>query len=906
VIEEIPFFMKTTGTKLRARRTPQTGQGVWIGAIMVMLASMLALRADAQASPPPCKFLSAPGAVPAFCETFDQPAGTGNRSGDLNGTLWGVSRLIGGVNTGQGQYYDASPTTLEKCGQSLGVQPPNDVAICDGHVAEAVSDQHGVTSLAMYPKQPFDIAGRTGTVAFDVSDDSHGSHRAWPEFWFTDKPVPAPFTHFSSLQEVPKDGFGVRFAAFCPAFGDPGCGVRPHCPEYPISVSVISVDSAVVVNNYVPDESFTDVAPGPISVQMVGCVKASSGPGDMNHFELRISQNEIDVYGVDAGATGPLKKIAVISNMGLTLTRGLVWLEDVHYNGDKDGPDQGTHTFTWDNLAFDGPVLPRDLAFDVLDRLTPVGPNYPGLLNLGWQLVPNAPNPLTLMVSGIHDIDKASGAILTLTYSTDLPITLSYKVNSGVWHDEPWPFPQCFTQNGNVSCGTRTIALPVPLSEVQAGTNTIQFKTADTTNNAGVSNVDLILIGAGGIVCTVNCPTTTTLTSSKNPSNWSDAVTFTATVTGSGGTGVPSGTVTLSDGTTVLATMMLNGSGVAALTTSSLAVGNHTITATYSGDSRFTASTAPLNSNPQVVNQAPTLTAVTSSENPSNWGDAVTLTANVTSSNGLPSGVVTFSDASTPLGTGTLSGGVATFTTSSLAIGNHTITAQYAGTTNFAASAGPLNTNPQAVNQALTITTIATSANPSASGQAVTFTAAITAADQGLPVPTGTVTFFDSASSIGSAALDGTGHASVNISSLSVGSHTITASYGGDTNFQPSASPSLTQAVTTATGGATTTTLSVNGGSGKPVYFGYVKGEKQKANFVVNVAGGADGDSVLLLEGNKQIGPALTLSSGHASFAAQFAVGQHSVLAIYLGSNTAAGSTSSPQTFLRSPMPNPK
>jgi hypothetical protein len=139
-----------------------------------------------------------------------------------------------------------------------------------------------------------------------------------------------------------------------------------------------------------------------------------------------------------------------------------------------------------------------------------------------------------------------------------------------------------------------------------------------------------------------------------------------------------------------------------------------------------------------------------------------------------------------------------------------------------------------------------------------------------------------------------------------VGSHTITASYGGDTNFQPSASPSLTQAVTTATGGATTTTLLVNGGSGKPVYFGYVKGEKQKANFVVNVAGGADGDSVLLLEGNKQIGPALTLSSGHASFAAQFAVGQHSVLAIYLGSNTAAGSTSSPQTFLRSPMPNPK
>ena len=50
----------------------------------------------------------------------------------------------------------------------------------------------------MYPKQPFDIAGRTGTIAFDVSDDSHGNHRAWPELWYTDQPVPAPFDHFSS------------------------------------------------------------------------------------------------------------------------------------------------------------------------------------------------------------------------------------------------------------------------------------------------------------------------------------------------------------------------------------------------------------------------------------------------------------------------------------------------------------------------------------------------------------------------------------------------------------------------------------------------------------------------------------------------------------------------------------
>jgi hypothetical protein len=875
--------------------------------LAVTLTALLGSSASAQTSPPPCKFLSAPGAVPAFCETFDQPAGTGNRSGDLNGNLWGVSRLLGGVNSGQAQWYDASPTIMQKCGQSVQVQPDNDVAICNGQLVEAVSDQHGVTSLAMYPKQPFDIAGRTGTVAFDVSDDSHGSHRAWPEFWYTDKPVPVPFTHFSSLQQVPKDGFGVRFDAFCPAFGDPGCGIRPACPEYPISVSVISVGSADVVNNYVTNDSSMDSppGPGPISVQVVGCVKASSGPGDLNHFELRISPNEIDVYGVDAGAAGPLKKIAVISNMSLTLTRGLVWLEDAHYNGDKDGPDQGTHTFTWDNLAFDGPVMPRDLAFDVPDRLTPVGPNYPTLLNLGWPLGNDA-NPLTLMVSGVFNVDKAAAAILTFNYSTDLPITLNYKVNNGVWHDEPWPFPVCFTQNGNIQCGSRTLNVPVPLSEVQTGTNIIQFKTSDTTNNAGISNVDLILVGAGGIVCSLNCPTTTTVTSSKNPSNFGDMVTFTATVTNGGGTGTPTGTVTFSDSSTPLGTGMLDGNGVATLTMSSLAVGSHMISAAYGGDSRFTGSTGSLNTNPQVVNPAPSTTTVTSSENPSHFGDAVTFTAAVTSSGGIPPGTVTFNDSTTVLGTGTLNGnGVAALTTASLAIGSHTITAQYAGSTNFAGSTGALNTNPQIVYQAINTTAVATSTNPSTSGQSVTFTATVVAEDSGLPVPTGTVTFSDGASTLGTATLNGSGQASFPISTLTVGTHTITAAYAGDTNFLPSTSPALTQVVI-ASGNSTTTSLTINGGSHDPIYSRYAKGIPQSVNFAVHVSGGTDGDLVVLMEGNRQVGPALTLALGQATFSTQFGIGRHTVVAVYLGNSTAAGSESAAQSFIRSPRPKPR
>ena len=213
-------------------------------------------------------------------------------------------------------------------------------------------------------------------------------------------------------------------------------------------MATITVDSADVVNNFVSDDSFMDVGTGSISVKQVGCVRASSGPGNMNHFELRVSQHEIDVYGTDAGnPTGPMTELAVISNMTLTLTRGLIWTEDVHYNGNKDGIDQGTHTFTWDNVGFDGPTLPRDLAFDALDSLEPV-PNYPGMVNLGWAVSPSDPTPLSVPVLGVYNIANASAALLTFNYGTDSPVTISYRVNNGAWQSEAWPFGACSQMTG--------------------------------------------------------------------------------------------------------------------------------------------------------------------------------------------------------------------------------------------------------------------------------------------------------------------------------------------------------------------------------------------------------------------------------------------------------------------------
>jgi hypothetical protein len=98
--------------------------------------------------------------------------------------------------------------------------------------------------------------------------------------------------------------------------------------------------------------------------------------------------------------------------------------------------------------------------------------------------------------------------------------------------------------------------------------------------------------------------TTMALNSSVNPSDLGQNVTFTATV--SSGAGMPTGTAQFKDnGANLGAPVALNAGGVAQLTTSSLAVGTHTVTGDYSGDANFAGSTGTLVPNQQV--NCPTL-----------------------------------------------------------------------------------------------------------------------------------------------------------------------------------------------------------------------------------------------------------------------------------------------------------
>ena len=178
-----------------------------------------------------------------------------------------------------------------------------------------------------------------------------------------------------------------------------------------------------------------------------------------------------------------------MTNANLTFTKGLVWLEDVHYNADKEtlglglppSASQRQHTFSWDNLAFDGPFTDRDFSFDAPDNTVP-GLN--GAVNLGkfslanqtssWS-VPNLPaNPQAAAARVLFDFNEENNPN---------PTTLTVIVNGNV-HTVPWPYPD------QIQYTWRTFAVTIPLTDLVAGTNVVQLG-ADVPEV--FSNVDLVL-----------------------------------------------------------------------------------------------------------------------------------------------------------------------------------------------------------------------------------------------------------------------------------------------------------------------------------------------------------------------------------------------------------------------------
>ncbi|MBZ5643666.1 MAG: FG-GAP-like repeat-containing protein [Acidobacteriia bacterium] len=333
--------------------------------------------------------------------------------------------------------------------------------------------------------------------------------------------------------------------------------------------------------------------------------------------------------------------------------------------------------------------------------------------------------------------------------------------------------------SGNLSGGQATFTT----SALAPGNHTITTSYGgDASFNGSIGS----LTGNPQVVNKAN--TATAVTSSSNPSSFGQSVTLTATISAAApGAGTPSGVVKFFDGGVLVASVPIS-LGVGTFTSSTLAAGNHMFTTTYTGDGAFNVGPGLLTGNPQVVNKTDTTTAVTSSQNPSSFGQVVTFTATVSPMSpgtGAPTGTVTFLDGGSSIGSGNLSGGVATFTTSTMPLGNHTVTTTYAGSANFNGSVGTLTGNPQVVDKIATTTALSSSQNSAALHQSVVFTATVATVPAGSGTPTGTMTFLDGGSSIGSGTLSG-GAATFTTAILAAGSHTIAATYNGDSTSNTS------------------------------------------------------------------------------------------------------------------------
>jgi hypothetical protein len=180
--------------------------------------------------------------------------------------------------------------------------------------------------------------------------------------------------------------------------------------------------------------------------------------------------------------------------------------------------------------------------------------------------------------------------------------------------------------------------------------------------------------------------TTTSVFSSASPAIFGTTINFKVTVSPAF-LGMPTGSVMLLDGANSLGTTTLDNTGTANFQSTSLSQGSHILSAQYLGDGNFVASSSAALTELVLY---PTTISLASNASSILIGSTMTLTANVGSPYGTPTGNVTFVDGGTTLGQAAVTGGTATFSSSTLSQGIHSIQASYQGDSTFVMGASPV------------------------------------------------------------------------------------------------------------------------------------------------------------------------------------------------------------------------
>ncbi len=437
----------------------------------------------------------------AFCDTFDHPAKTRGRAGELNTLQWSAGRLCTQLASANGNAYGIGPTDLPAtCRPGLttqGVLPDQDTVICDPNdsiksnflLIACAAQNYGQNGYRI--RQPFDFKGRTGKIVLDAEGFVQNTLLGWISVEVTEDPINVPGfslgnpgTNNDEGTVIPRNAFEVQF--------ENTCAGRVYDSEF--SIRFI--------------ELFKEYAHTELGMDNPGCVKTTQGK--LNHIEIDVSQTKIEVYASpysDDGVTYAPPVLVTSQAVSLPFSRGYVSIS-VHNHATlkySTNHDLTAWTARWDNVGFDGPVISNFREYEIPDSLTPGkdaenrgGPN----VSIGYRVADVAMGPaqkLTFKGVDLTDVQKAQISISSwylLVGAQPDKFVLKYRLNGKAWHDRPLTAGELglFGPNNN-SQGQQGQMLDVPVSDLVSGDNTLEFVTQDVPQNYPplVANIDLIL-----------------------------------------------------------------------------------------------------------------------------------------------------------------------------------------------------------------------------------------------------------------------------------------------------------------------------------------------------------------------------------------------------------------------------
>ncbi|MBL8206889.1 MAG: Ig-like domain repeat protein, partial [Blastocatellia bacterium] len=378
---------------------------------------------------------------------------------------------------------------------------------------------------------------------------------------------------------------------------------------------------------------------------------------------------------------------------------------------------------------------------------------------------------------------------------------------------------------------------------------------------------------------TISQAATTVIVVSNQPSSlFGEAVTLTANVAAvAPGAGTPTGTITFKDGAKVIGTGTLT-NGQAAMTTSTLETGVHSITAEYGGSENFSGAVAPAVS--QTVAKSSATVALASSFEAVRYGQPVTLNVTVTGSGETPTGNVRFLNGNTTLGTTALVNGAASLTINTLPVASHAITAAYDGDAKN--DGGTSRSLILTVNKALQPLNLGSSANPVAWKQFVNLSVNVNSVGNGLAAPTGTIVFKEGATVLGTSVLSRVARASISTNALSPGAHSIIAEFSGDSNYEANTATAISQTISKGASAIRLTSSTKTTTLAHPVVF----------SAQIHSNAGIPTGVVELYDGTQLIGTE-SLNNGWVSWTiSSLGDGDHSLTAVYKGDEQFAPTTS--------------